>query len=106
MEHATALAASLVPAAARCADVDTARAQPLLCALACRSWAADHPAHFYRLHPRLEANALYLAVYAPLVALFIALLLVRDGVFSAWSVRSVVCLGGGTGCTSQVPLRH
>ncbi|KIY99894.1 ABC transporter, multidrug resistance associated protein [Monoraphidium neglectum] len=53
-----------------------------------RSWAADHPAHFYRLHPRLEANALYLAVYAPLVALFIALLLVRDGVFSAWSVRA------------------
>ncbi|GBF99292.1 ABC transporter [Raphidocelis subcapitata] len=53
-----------------------------------RSWAADTPAHFYRDHPELEAHRLYLVIYAALVTLFILLLLTRDSVFNAWSVRA------------------
>jgi hypothetical protein len=52
-----------------------------------RSWAADHPAHFYADLGRARGTQLYLAVYGGLVAGFIGMLVTRDTVFNAWAVR-------------------
>lgn len=54
----------------------------------CRSWAADHPAHFIHLYGIARSNQLYLLIYMALVLLFIGLLLTRDTVFGMWSIRA------------------
>lgn len=61
------------------------------CCLVCllhRSWAADNPAEFYVKYSVARAHQLYLLIYMALVLLFVGLLLTRDTVFSAWSIRA------------------
>lgn len=60
---------------------------PPTCTTANRSWAADHPANFYKHHSLMEANRLYLLIYMALVVAFICLLVTRDSVYSMWSIR-------------------
>lgn len=58
------------------------------CCCLCRAWSADEPAQFIALYGIGRSNQLYLLIYMALVLLFIGLLLTRDTVFSAWSVRA------------------
>jgi hypothetical protein len=60
----------------------------LLPLLLCRAWSADEPAHFIALYGIARSNQLYLLIYMALVLLFIGLLLTRDTVFNAWSIRA------------------
>jgi heme/copper-type cytochrome/quinol oxidase subunit 2 len=57
-------------------------------ALVSRAWSADEPAHFIAMYGIARSNQLYLLIYMALVLLFISLLLTRDTVFSAWSIRA------------------